>query len=125
MVEGYKNLGLFHRVIGESGSTLPEWALDRDPKVAEEPCRRIAELAGCPLEPYKDLLHCLRNIPAEELTAAFAAFVVFHRLINFTTLNYTDLLYSINGRRMKTGTMAVWASVAAIRSFKQLALRES
>ena len=69
--------GLFHRAIGESGSVLAEWALDRDPKVAEEPCRRVAEIAGCPLEPYEDLIYCLRNIPAKKLVKAFSAFVVF------------------------------------------------
>jgi len=67
--------GLFHRAIGESGSVLAEWALDRDPKVAEQPCRRVAELAGCPLEPYSDLIHCLRNIPARKIVKAYKAFV--------------------------------------------------
>jgi len=66
--------GLFHRAIGESGSVLAEWALDRDPQVAEKPCRRVAELAGCPLEPYEDLIHCLRNIPAHKIVKAFSAF---------------------------------------------------
>ena len=38
---------------------LTDWALDRN---ATKHGLRIAELAGCPLEPYSELLHCLRSI---------------------------------------------------------------
>jgi len=65
--------GLFHRVISESGTMLVAWALDREPV---KHGRRIAEIAGCPLEPYADLLNCLRTIDAQELTDAFNLFVV-------------------------------------------------
>lgn len=68
--------GLFHRVISESGTMLVAWALDREPV---KHGRRIAEIAGCPLEPYADLLNCLRTIDAQELTDAFNLFVAEDR----------------------------------------------
>jgi len=63
--------GLFHRVIGQSGSILNPWAIDRDP-VGH--AMRIARLAGCPAEPYSALLFCLRNVPYNALTLAYAIF---------------------------------------------------
>jgi len=66
--------GLFHRAIGESGSVLAGWALDREPEDSEKPSRRIAELAGCPLEPYELLLNCLRNVPAKNLVSAYSKY---------------------------------------------------
>jgi hypothetical protein len=46
---------------------LTDWALDRN---ATKHGLRIAELAGCPLEPYADLLHCLRSIDPVDLRRA-------------------------------------------------------
>lgn len=46
---------------------LAEWALDRHPRKTG---LRIAELAECPLEPYKELLYCLRNMDEVELRRA-------------------------------------------------------
>ena len=57
------SLGMYHRVISQSGSMLAPWALDRKPV---EAARRIAEIAGCTLEPYSVLLDCLRNIDAKK-----------------------------------------------------------
>jgi len=54
-----KNEKLFRYAIAESGSMLTDWALDRN---ATKHGYRIAELAGCPLDPYEALLHCLRSI---------------------------------------------------------------
>ena len=52
---------------------LTEWALDRnDTKHG----MRIAELAGCPLKPYEDLLHCLRAIDPIALRRAQRKFSV-------------------------------------------------
>ena len=59
--------GLFHRVIGQSGAMLSDWALDRN---ATATGYRIAELAGCPLAPKDELVSCLRNIDAAVLTTA-------------------------------------------------------
>lgn len=69
----FRLAGLFHRAIAESGSMLTDWALDRD---ARKHGLRIAELANCPLEPYADLLHCLRSMDAIELRRAQGAFSV-------------------------------------------------
>lgn len=52
---------------------LADWALDRN---ASKHGYRIAELTGCPLEPYADLLHCLRTIDAVELRRAQGTFSV-------------------------------------------------
>jgi len=46
---------------------LAEWALDRHPRKTG---LRIAEFAECPLEPYEDLLYCLRNMDEVELRRA-------------------------------------------------------
>ena len=51
----------------ESGSMLAEWALDRHPRKTG---LRIAEFAECPLEPYEELLYCLRNMDEVELRRA-------------------------------------------------------
>jgi len=59
--------GLFHRVIGQSGSMLSDWALDRN---ASAHGYRIAELANCPTTPYSELISCLRTVPAEALAEA-------------------------------------------------------
>lgn len=50
-----------------------EWAIDRHPK---ETGLRIAEFADCPLEPYEDLLYCLRNIDEVELHFAQQKYAV-------------------------------------------------
>ena len=53
--------------------------MDRDAKVAEELGRKIVEFVGCSLEPYENLLYCLRNVPAKNLVKAFAELaVIFH-----------------------------------------------
>lgn len=59
--------GLFRYAIMESGSMLAEWALDRHPRKTG---LRIAEFAECPLEPYEELLYCLRNMDEVELRRA-------------------------------------------------------
>ena len=65
--------GLFHRAIGQSGSILAPWALDRKPV---ESARRIAEIAGCTLDPYLALLECLRTIDAKNITNAYFDYMV-------------------------------------------------
>jgi hypothetical protein len=46
---------------------LADWALDRD---ARRHGLRIAELAGCPLEPENELVQCLRTVDAQTLLRA-------------------------------------------------------
>lgn len=76
--------GLFHRAIGESGSVLCGWGID-DIGGVKAISLKIAELAGCPLEPYEDLLNCVQTIDAEllsaamkEYTASFCSYQFFH-----------------------------------------------
>jgi len=46
---------------------LADWALDRQ---ARKHGLRIAELTGCPMEPYSAQLECLRNVDVEVLVRA-------------------------------------------------------
>ncbi|KZS07855.1 Carboxylic ester hydrolase [Daphnia magna] len=62
---------LFRYAIAESGSMLADWAVDRN---STKHGYVIAELAGCPLEPYEELLHCLRSIDVITLQNAQSAF---------------------------------------------------
>jgi hypothetical protein len=52
-----------------------EWAIDRDGR-GKKASMRIAELAGCPLEPYDKLLSCVRNMNGEYLTSAYKFYQV-------------------------------------------------
>lgn len=80
---------------------LTEWALDRN---TTKHGYRIAELAGCPLAPYEDLLHCLRSIDAIALRNAQKAFsvrVFFIRRKEISRINW--YLF-----RKKTRKMEIW-----------------
>lgn len=67
--------GLFHRAIGESGSVLAEWAVDRDGR-GKKASIRVAEIAGCDITNYEAMLYCVRNMDARELTEAYKAYRV-------------------------------------------------
>jgi hypothetical protein len=69
------SVGLFKRAIAPSGSVLAEWALDRDGR-GKAASLKIAEIAGCPLEPYQDLLTCVQNVDAKVLTQAYLTYAV-------------------------------------------------
>lgn len=75
-------IGLFQRAIGESGSVLAEWALDRDGrgKVASV---AIAEIAGCPVEPYEEMLSCVQTVDAGILSDAYQNYSVSLSLFAF------------------------------------------
>jgi len=98
--------GLFHRAIGESGSVLAAWAFNRDPKEAEETCRKLAKLAGCPLEPYEDLIHCLRNIPARKIVKTFSEIQVFFNFLRGLFISLSNITNFMN-LRGKTCIMVV------------------
>lgn len=68
-------LGLFHGAITESGSVLAEWAIDRDGR-GKEASLQVAQIAGCPLDPYEDLLTCVQNIDAQLLVDAYGVYSV-------------------------------------------------
>ncbi|XP_046449413.1 juvenile hormone esterase-like [Daphnia pulex] len=73
--------GLFHRAIGESGSVLCGWGID-DIGGVKAISLKIAELAGCPLEPYEDLLNCVQTIDAELLSAAMKEYTNEDKVMN-------------------------------------------
>jgi hypothetical protein len=66
---------------------LAQWALDRD---SRKHGLRIAEIAGCPLDPYEDLLHCLHTIDAD--TGALADVLTDKYLTGFQLGNFTDMI---------------------------------
>ena len=69
-------LGLFNRAIGESGTVLAEWALDRNGR-GKAGSLQIAQIAGCPLEPYQALLSCVQNLDPAVLTDAYGQYAVY------------------------------------------------
>ncbi|KAK2709408.1 hypothetical protein QYM36_013166, partial [Artemia franciscana] len=69
--------GLFHGVIGESGSALTPWAIDEDPIPHT---LRIAEIAGCPIDVYEAMIACLRTIDAGVLSGAYRIYEKEDRL---------------------------------------------
>nr|CAH0102948.1 unnamed protein product [Daphnia galeata] len=73
--------GLFHRAIGESGSVLSGWGLNGNGGV-KATSLKIAELAGCPLEPYQDLLSCVQNTDAAVLSTAMQEYTSEDKVIN-------------------------------------------
>lgn len=83
-------------MIGESGSILAEWALDRDDrgKIAS---MEIAKRAGCQLEPYESLLECVRTVDAKALIEAYQEY----RVCNFYVQNRM-VLYIYNTSRRRT-----------------------
>ncbi|RZF46069.1 hypothetical protein LSTR_LSTR004782 [Laodelphax striatellus] len=63
---------MFQRVIVQSGSSLCDWALDRDPV---EHAKRIAELANCTDENRDELALCLHRTNTWELLVAHSDFL--------------------------------------------------
>ena len=63
--------GLFARGIGQSGGAIASWAFD---KSAGEQGVEVARLAGCSeaeLADHDMIVNCLRNMPAEDVSAAY------------------------------------------------------
>ncbi|XP_039281301.1 esterase E4 isoform X2 [Nilaparvata lugens] len=63
---------MFQRVIVQSGSSLCDWALDRDPV---EHAKRIAELANCTDQNLDELALCLHRTNTWELLVAHSDFL--------------------------------------------------
>ena len=68
--------GLFSQGIGQSGSALAAWAFDEFP---DKHAKEIASLAGCNQENLDDLVNCLRDLPAEDVSIAFAIYKSLER----------------------------------------------
>ena len=60
-------------MIGQSGSALAGWAFDKEP---EYHARRIARKVDCDLPDQEDLIQCLKNIPAINITLAHVEYRV-------------------------------------------------
>ena len=71
---------------------------------------RIARLAGCPAEPYSALLFCLRNVPYNALTLAYAIFGVnillvsarFESVLFAHTLTRSNFVSDVSKRNYTT-----------------------
>lgn len=70
--------GLFHRGISQSGTNLDAWAAVAHDGVANERAKRVGEMMGCSLNgtDYKDIIECLRQVPAKGITETFYDFFV-------------------------------------------------
>lgn len=69
---------LFHRAISESGQALNYRSLP-EPGNALKQTWKVARIVGCKNESIKkneDLLNCLKNVEAKNLTLAFASLLV-------------------------------------------------
>lgn len=60
--------GLFHKAILQSGSPVCVWA-NCPSEVALKRAHSVATIAGCNFKTSKDILNCLRKLPAEHLQA--------------------------------------------------------
>jgi carboxylesterase type B len=66
---------LFHRAISQSGNALAQWALSPNGTTRYQ-AEKLAALLGCPTEPSKDLVSCLRKKDAADIIATDKAFLV-------------------------------------------------
>jgi len=70
--------GLFHQAIGASGSAIASWAWDTQ-DTSEACSRQIAAIVGCTHTDSDQLVDCLRQVDAEDITAAFSEFQAWER----------------------------------------------
>lgn len=69
---------LFHRAISQSGNLMNVWADPHRKGLAKMKAIRLADKMNCPISgsTIKDMVECLRNVPAEQITAAIRDFLV-------------------------------------------------
>lgn len=74
-------LGLFSKAIAQSGTNLAAWSQPAHKGVAKDRATKLAESFKC-YEPnsWPKTLDCLRNVSAENITAAFYDFFVIYFL---------------------------------------------
>jgi acetylcholinesterase len=70
--------GLFHRAISQSGNVMEPWASPARKGVAKMRAIRLADMMNCPISgtSMKDIVECLRKVPAANITMALANFIV-------------------------------------------------
>lgn len=64
--------GLFHGVIGESGSALEHWSHDPDPVLSAE---LLGEANGCPTDDHQALYDCMMSKSADDIAMTMDHFV--------------------------------------------------
>ncbi|KAL7015755.1 hypothetical protein ACKWTF_016653 [Chironomus riparius] len=73
-----KSRKLFHRAISQSGSLMSIWAEPHRKGLAKERATKVAKLMGCPVDSStKKMIECLRNVPAQKITAAIRDFMIW------------------------------------------------
>lgn len=75
--------GLFHRAISQSGTVMNGWTDPARKGFAKMRTIRLADMMGCPVSgtSMKEVVECLRKVPAEKLTMAQLDFHVRKRII--------------------------------------------
>lgn len=70
--------GLFHRAISQSGTLMNPWADPARKGLAKMRAVRLADSLGCPISgtSMKEMVKCLREMPAEKITLAVLEFQV-------------------------------------------------
>ena len=68
--------GLFHRGISQSGTNLAPWGAVAHSGVAPERAVKLGEMMNCKMENenYQQMIECLRQVPAKNITEAFYDF---------------------------------------------------
>jgi len=70
--------GLFHRAISQSGTLMNGWADTARPGLAKMRAIRLSNMMKCPITDtsFKEIIECLRKVPAEKLVNAISEFFV-------------------------------------------------
>jgi carboxylesterase type B len=63
--------GLFAQGIGQSGSAIAPWAFDTTPELH---ARHIAAKVNCTQTDVDELVNCMRNVPAKDISVAFGEY---------------------------------------------------
>lgn len=66
-------LGLFNRVIAQSGTMLNPWVLTEK---SSEKAKKLASILGCPTESNAELLSCLKGRSGVQIVGAVQYFLV-------------------------------------------------
>lgn len=69
--------GLIHKAIAESGTNLAPWSQPAHKGVARKRAAKLADKFNCYIpDDWSQSINCLRNIPAENITATLYDFFV-------------------------------------------------
>lgn len=70
--------GLFHKAISQSGNLMNTWADPARKGLAKMRAIRLADSMGCSISgtSMKEMIKCLRDVPAENITMAMIQFQV-------------------------------------------------